>query len=150
MPSSEADLCCVVNASDTAPALLALDATVRIHGPAGQRDLKLEDFYVPPAEDVQRETVLEQGEIVTEILVPAPGRGQRSSYRKVRARKSWDFALAGVALAIQFSGQKVTSTRVVLSGAAPVPWRSRPAEEAIVGPQTGPGRRRGGSRRRDP
>ncbi|MDH3455887.1 MAG: xanthine dehydrogenase family protein subunit M, partial [Gemmatimonadota bacterium] len=88
---------------------------------------------VPPSVDVQRENVLEPNEIVTEILLPRPQPGLRSAYRKVRARGSWDFALAGVALALQFRGQTAIDGRIVLSGAAPVPWRSRTAEAAILG-----------------
>ncbi len=128
-----ADECCIVHPSDTAPALVALDAVARITGPRGRREVKLEDFHVLPAMDPTRETVLEAGEIVTEILLPPPPPGLRSSYRKVRARRSWDFALAGVALALQFRGRKVVSARIVLSGAAPVPWRSREAERVVAG-----------------
>jgi xanthine dehydrogenase YagS FAD-binding subunit len=86
-----------------------------------------------PNEDVQRETVLKGNEMVTEILLPPPVQGIRSSYRKVRVRRSWDFALAGVALAIQLAGNRVQRARVVLSGAAPIPWRSKEVEEAIAG-----------------
>ncbi len=82
--------------------------------------------------DARRETVLESGEIVTEIeLSPEPG--IRSSYRKVRTRASWDFALSGVALAIRFQNDVVSHARVVLSGAAPAPWRSKESESAMVG-----------------
>jgi xanthine dehydrogenase YagS FAD-binding subunit len=88
---------------------------------------------VPPAEDVTRETVLEAGEIVTEILLPPAAAHVRSSYRKVRARQAWDFALAGVALAFELEGGRVKQSRVVLSGAAPVPWRAREAEKIITG-----------------
>jgi len=77
--------------------------------------------------------VLEADEILVDVTIPAPGPGLRSSYRKVRARASWDFALAGVALALAFDGDTVTAARVVLSGVAPVPWRSREVEEAVVG-----------------
>jgi xanthine dehydrogenase YagS FAD-binding subunit len=79
------------------------------------------------------ETVLEPAEIVTEIVLPPPAEGLRSSYRKVRARRAWDFALAGVALAIVFSGDQAVDCRMVLSGAAPVPWRAAEAEKVIMG-----------------
>jgi xanthine dehydrogenase YagS FAD-binding subunit len=95
----------------------------------------VEEFYVPPSTDPQRETVLQPDEIVTELTLPAPAPGLRSSYRKVRARGSWDFALAGVALALQFEGDRVVAGRVVLSGAAPIPWRSAEVEAAITGRQ---------------
>jgi xanthine dehydrogenase YagS FAD-binding subunit len=127
------DQCYIVHPSDTAPPLVALEAKVRIVGPRGSRTVAVEKFHVPPSQDVQKETVLETGEIVTEVLLPPPPPGLRSSYRKVRARRSWDFALAGVALALQFSGERVMKARVVLSGAAPIPWRAKGAEEVITG-----------------
>jgi xanthine dehydrogenase YagS FAD-binding subunit len=92
-------------------------------------------FHILPEENVEKETALTPDEIVTEILLPPPRPGWRSSYRKVRARGSWDFALAGVALAIKFRGEVVEEARVVLSGAAPIPWRSREVEEFITGKQ---------------
>ncbi len=126
-------LCYIVHPSDTAPALIALQAQVSITGPRGARTIPLQDFFVGPGTDPTKETVLKQGEVVTEILLPAPASGLRSSYRKVRERRSWDFALAGVALALQMQGGKVASGRVVLSGVAPIPWRSKDVENAIMG-----------------
>ncbi len=125
--------CYIVHPSDTAPALMAYGATVHTAGPGGNRSISLGNFFVLPAQDVTREIVLEPGEIVTEIVLPPPLQGMKSSYRKVRARRSWDFAIAGVALALQFKGDIVSNARIVLSGAAPVPWRSKEAEEAITG-----------------
>jgi len=127
------DPCYIVHPSDTAPALMALGAMLRIVGPRGTRSMALEQFYVLPSQDVERETVLETEEILTEVILPPPRPGLRSSYRKVRARRSWDFALAGVALALVFDGDRVGSAGVVLSGAAPVPWRSKAVEEVITG-----------------
>jgi xanthine dehydrogenase YagS FAD-binding subunit len=124
--------CFMVHPSDTASALVAFDASVRIAGPKGSRTVPVEKFHVLPSVDVRRETVLERGEIVTEIMLP-PGRGMRSSYRKVRGRATWDFALAGIALAIRFDGGKASHVRAVLSGAAPIPWHSREIEETLVG-----------------
>ena len=129
------DGCYIVHPSDTAPALIALDAKLQIARSNGTRTVAVEEFFMPPGRDPKRETILEPGEIVTEILLPAPPKGLRSSYRKVRARRSWDFALASVALALTMSGKKVASARVVLGGAAPVPWRAREAEEVITGKQ---------------
>ena len=127
--------CYIVHPSDTAPALMALEARVGIAGPAGTRIVPMDEFYLLPSVDVHREAALEPGEIVTEIVLPPPASGMRSSYRKVRARRSWDFALAGVALALQIDGGRVRGGRVVLSGAAPVPWRAREAEGVIAGRQ---------------
>ncbi len=127
------DMCYIVHPSDTAPALAALGAVCRVSGPAASRSVAVESFHVAPTEDPQRETVLGPDEILTEIILPAPAKGLRSSYRKVRTRGAWDFALAGVALAIVFDGDTVRSARIFLSGAAPVPWQAKAAEAAIVG-----------------
>ncbi len=124
--------CFIVHPSDMAPALVAFAASVHIIGPKGSRTVTVEKFHVPPNVDLLRETVLDPGEIVTEILLP-PAQGVKSSYRKVRARASWDFAIAGLALAIKFDGDVVASVRAVLSGAAPIPWRSREIENTIIG-----------------
>ena len=126
-------ICYMVHPSDTAPALMAYEATVRIAGPKGTRRVPIDRFFVRPGEDFQKETVVGSGEIVMQILLPPSIRGLRSSYRRIRARRSWDFALAGVALALQFEGEEVRKARVVLSGAAPIPWRSREAEEVLTG-----------------
>ncbi len=126
--------CWIVHPSDTAPALVALDAKVRLTGPKGSRVLPLEKFFVLPEDDVKAENVLEPGEVLTEVTLPAPPAGLRSSYRKVRSRGSWDFALAGLALAVTMKpDRKVASARVVLSGVAPIPWRSLNVEQAILG-----------------
>jgi len=125
--------CYVVHPSDTAPALVALGASVRIRGARGTRLVAAGDFFVGPDTDVTRETVLAAGEIVTEILLPAPPPGMKSTYRKVRARQSWDFALAGAAVALTMRDATVEAARIVLSGVAPVPWRVPAAEQALAG-----------------
>jgi len=127
------DNCFIVHPSDTAPALVALQASVVIAGPNGRRTVAVENFHMPPAVDYRSETVLEPAEIITEIVLPPPAEGLRSSYRKVRARRAWDFALAGVALGIVFGGEQAIDSRLVLSGAAPVPWRCIGAEEILKG-----------------
>jgi xanthine dehydrogenase YagS FAD-binding subunit len=124
--------CWIVHPSDTAPALVALDAKVRIAGAKTSRVIALEKFYVLPDESVQKETVLEPGEIVTEVLLPPVDPAMRSSYRKVRARGSWDFAMTGFALALSLKGGKVDRVRAVLSGVAPAPWRSLNVEQALL------------------
>ncbi len=127
------DLCYIVHPSDTAPALAALGAVCRVSGSGSSRSVPVEALHVPPSMDPQRETVLDPDEVITEIVLPPPAAGTRSSYRKVRARASWDFALAGVALALEFDGDVVASARVFLSGAAPVPWRATAVEQSITG-----------------
>jgi xanthine dehydrogenase YagS FAD-binding subunit len=127
------DGCYIVHPSDTAPALVALGARAEIAGLGGKRTVPVEEFHVRPADDPERETVLAPDEVLTAILVPPPNPGQRSAYRKVRARRSWDFAVAGAALALAFDGETVTEAQVVLSGAAPVPWRAAEVEAELRG-----------------
>ena len=127
------DGCYMVHPSDIAPALIALDAVVQIAGPKGKRNVAVESFHMPPSRDYTKETTLGSGEVVTDLILPAPEEGLRSSYRKVRARRAWDFALAGVALAIVFKEDLVTDCRIAFSGAAPVPWRSKEAEAVLTG-----------------
>ena len=130
--------CHIVHPSDTAPALMALGATATVVGPGGARAVPMDDFFVLPRIDPTRETTVEQGEMVTELVLPAPGDGLRSSYRKVRGRRSWDFALAGVALALRIgAGGTVDGARVVFSGVAPVPWRSAAVERVLTGETLG-------------
>ena len=119
--------------SDTGPPLAAFGAKVKVSGPDGKRTIPVENFHVLPRDNPQAETVLKPGEMITHIELPKPAKNLRSSYRKVRARRSWDFALAGVALALEVEDDKVINGSVFLSGAAPVPWRSQPVEDAIVG-----------------
>jgi xanthine dehydrogenase YagS FAD-binding subunit len=126
-------ICYITHPSDTAPALVAYQATLRIVGPRGTKLLPIEKFYVLPNQDVRKETVLKPNEILTEILLPPQSKGLLSSYRKVRARQSWDFALAGVALALKLKEDRVEKARVVFSGAAPIPWRSKEAEQTLTG-----------------
>jgi xanthine dehydrogenase YagS FAD-binding subunit len=126
-------ICYITHPSDTAPALVAYEATLRIAGPRGTKLLPIEKFYVLPSQDVRKETVLKPNEILTEILLPPRSKGLLSSYRKVRARQSWDFALAGVALTLKLKEDRVEKARVVLSGAAPIPWRSKEAEQTLTG-----------------
>lgn len=125
--------CFVVHPSDTAPALMALEAKVSITGPRGTRQIPLASFFVSPKVSLVKENVLEAGEVVTEVLLDAPQAGTRSRYRKVRERGSFDFALAGAAIVVVMAEGRVKTARVVLSGVAPVPWRSAEAEQALVG-----------------
>ena len=125
--------CYIVHPSDTASPLVALQATARIAGPKGTRSVPVEKLFVLPAVDHTRETVLEPGEVITEILLPPPLAGGKGLYKKVRARGAWDFALGGVALALSVKDGKVSSARVVLSGVAPIPWRVPEVEKVLAG-----------------
>jgi xanthine dehydrogenase YagS FAD-binding subunit len=130
--------CYIVHPSDPAPMLSALGAELVLEGPDGRRRMLVEDFYQLPVDNLEGETVLEPGEIVTEVRIAAPGPGARSLYRKVRERRAWDFALASVALALDFDGATVRGGRVAFGGVAPVPWRSIEAEAEILGKEMTP------------
>ena len=123
----------IVHPSDLAPALIALDAKARIAGPTGDRTIPLEQFFVLPSVNVQRENILKPYEILTEILIPLPAPGTRSTYWKQMERDAWDFALVSVAAAVRQKDGKVEHARIVMGGVAPIPWRSREAEAALIG-----------------
>jgi xanthine dehydrogenase YagS FAD-binding subunit len=131
------DRCFIVHPSDTASALTALGARVTIASRKGRRTIPIESFFVPPKVSLAKENVLEPGELLTEVLLdPLPARS-RSTYRKVRERGAFDFALAGAAVVMTLSGGKVQTVRIALSGVAPVPWRSVDAEKALAGKPLG-------------
>jgi xanthine dehydrogenase YagS FAD-binding subunit len=122
--------CHIVHPSDLAPALIALNATVVTN----KRRMNLEQFFVLPRENVKAENVLEKDEIVTHVEIPRDSLGWRSTYVKVRERPSFDWALVGCAVALRLSPEgTVNDARVVLSGVAPIPWRSPEAEGALKG-----------------
>ena len=124
----------IVHPSDLAPALVALDASIELAGPDGERSLALEAFFTLPAEsDVTRENILAPDEIVTAVLIPARHEEWRSTYLKFREKSGFDFALSAVALAVRLEGEKIAEARLCLGGVAPVPWRSERAEELLVG-----------------
>jgi xanthine dehydrogenase YagS FAD-binding subunit len=126
--------CYMVHPSDTAVALVALGARARIAGPGGARTVPFSTFFVLPDRNVTKETVLERNEVLTDILLPAADTAAKSSYRKVRSRGSWDFALASVAVATSVdAGGIVRQARIVLGAAAPAPWRAEGAEKAVIG-----------------
>jgi xanthine dehydrogenase YagS FAD-binding subunit len=123
----------IVHPSDTAPALVALDAQIKIAGPSGERVMPLEKFFVLPSVDFKRENILKPAEIVTEIFVPYPKSGSKGYYHKVRERLAWDHAIVSVATVVQSSGGVARDARVVLGGVAPIPWRALKAEQLLRG-----------------
>jgi xanthine dehydrogenase YagS FAD-binding subunit len=123
----------IVHPSDTAPALIALGATVKIIGPDGERTMPLEEFFILPDVNPQRENVLEPNEVVAEVHVPKPGTNAKSFYLKARERGSFDFALVSVAAAFDMDGTTCHRASIVLGGVAPIPWRSKEAEAALNG-----------------
>jgi xanthine dehydrogenase YagS FAD-binding subunit len=125
--------CYIVHPSDCAPALIALNASVTLLSPRGKRVVPLEEFFVLPSRRMDHETILEPDEIVTEIHVPTPPTGTRSTYLKFREKKSLDFAVVGAAVALRMRDGICEEARVVLSGVAPIPWRSAEAEAVLKG-----------------
>jgi xanthine dehydrogenase YagS FAD-binding subunit len=121
----------IVHPSDLAPALVALNAQIKIAGPAGEKTIPLEKFFVLPQVDYKHENILKPDEIVTEIQVPLPKAGSKGFYHKVRERLAWDHAIVSVATVVESSGGAVRNARVVLGGVAPIPWRAPKAEEFL-------------------
>lgn len=127
------DRCYIVHPSDPASALTALGARLTITGKKGRRTIPIESFFILPKVSVLKENVLEPGDVLTEVLLDPPQPGARSTYRKVRDRGAFDFALVGAAIVVMQAEGKVRSVRIALSGVAPVPWRSTDAEGTLVG-----------------
>lgn len=130
----------IVHPSDTAPALVALDARVKILGPAGERAVAARDFFTWPTEDPARENVLREDEIVTGLLLPAPVAGVRSTYQKLLDRESWTHALVSVAVVLEMQGQVCRGARIVLGGVAPVPLERPEAARLVEGQPVTPAR----------
>ena len=127
------DACVAVHPSDLAVALVALDAVVHTRGADGERTIPIDDFYLLPGSAPERETVLQHGELIVGVEVPASPFAPRSRYLKVRERASYEFALVSTAVAIELLDGTVSSARVALGGVAHKPWRARAAEEVLVG-----------------
>ena len=125
--------CFFVHPSDTAVALMALEAQLAVTGPTGNKTVGIENFFVSPKKNVSKENILLPGEIVREIRIPAASGSTKSSYRKIAARKSWDSALASVAAVLKFENDTVSAARIVLGGVGPYPWRIEAAEKLLAG-----------------
>jgi xanthine dehydrogenase YagS FAD-binding subunit len=126
--------CFIVHPSDTAPALMALNATATISTPGGDKKVSFDKYFIGPREDILRENILQQGDLLAEIQVPALKSGTGMSFIKAQRRgQTYDFALANVATVITKKGDRVEDARIVLSGVAPTPYRAVAAEDAIKG-----------------
>jgi xanthine dehydrogenase YagS FAD-binding subunit len=125
--------CIATNASDMNVAMAALEATIHVRGPKGERSIPIADFHVLPGNTPHRETVLEPGDLITHVTLPAPAPGSRSLYLKLRDRASYEFALSSAAVVVTVAGGKVTRARIALGGVGTKPWRSTEAEEALTG-----------------
>jgi xanthine dehydrogenase YagS FAD-binding subunit len=125
--------CIATNPSDMNVAMAALEATIHIRGPKGERSIPIGDFHVLPGNTPHRETVLEPGDLITHVTLPPPAPGSRSLYLKLRDRASYEFALASAAVVVTVAGGKVTRARIALGGVGTKPWRSTEAEQALTG-----------------
>jgi len=127
------DACVATNPSDVAVALAALDATVVVRGPAGERAIPFADFYRLPGDTPERDNVLGRGDLIVSIDVPACAEGRASHYLKIRDRQSYEFALVSAAAAVAGDGRRIRSARLALGGVAHKPWRLTAAEAALRG-----------------
>ncbi len=128
-----AERCHAVHPSDLAPALIALDATLRVVGPDLDGEISVEELYTKPTASRRQMTVLGPGELIAEIYVPLPKEGARGIYLKAMERKSWSFALVSVAAQLSFEGERITDARLVLGGVAAIPWRAKDSEKILTG-----------------
>ena len=129
----EADRCVAVNPSDTAPALIALDAKFVIHGSGGEKIVDAEDYFITPATDITRMTILGPGDILTSIRIPGTWAGAQFYFEKVRDRQSWDFALVSVSSAMRITGGQIEDIRIVMNAVGPRPLRLRDVERQLKG-----------------
>lgn len=121
-----------VSPSTLGTLFIALGGTVRLFGPKGKREIPVEKFFVIPQSENQREHDLGPNEIVTEIVLPALA-GVKAATYEVRQKDAMDWPLALASVALSLNGNKVRSARVVMGYVAPVPWRSKEAEDALIG-----------------
>jgi xanthine dehydrogenase YagS FAD-binding subunit len=131
------DKCIATHPSDMNTALAALDAIVHVKSAKGERTVPFGDFHTLPGDHPEKESVLEAGELITHVELPASPFAARSHYLKVRDRASYAFALASAAVAVELAGGTIKSARVALGGIATKPWRSTEAEQALVGGKPG-------------
>lgn len=123
----------IVHPSDAAPALMALDATVHVHGPRGGDEVLMDDFFTMPEMNIRRENILRPNEIVTEISIPKPEANSKGMFLKVRERESIDFALVSLAAQMTVVNGTCERASLVLGGVAPIPWRAVEAEDYLRG-----------------
>jgi xanthine dehydrogenase YagS FAD-binding subunit len=125
--------CVAVNPSDTAPALIAVDAKMIVESSKGPKVYDAEDFFIGPAIDITRMTVMKERDLLTRIHIPSTWANAEFYYEKVRDRGAWDFQLVSVAAAFQKEGDRITAARIAVNGVAPYPVRVEAAERIVVG-----------------
>jgi len=127
------ELCYIVHPSDTATALLALNAQAKVVGPGGERMVAFDQYFHGPREDVLTENILKPNEIMTEVFIPTPAAGSKQAWTKLKDRQVYDFAVVAVAAVFTLDGNNWKDGRVTLGGVAPVPYRAQVVEDAIKG-----------------
>ena len=128
-----AERCVAVNPSDSAPALIALDAKFVLATPKGERIVDAEDYFIGPDIDITRLNILQPGDLLTAIRIPSTWAGAKFYFEKVRDRNVWDFALLNVASAMMVSGGSIERIRLAVNGAAARPLRLKVVEDAVRG-----------------
>src|ERR1700739_1383865 len=129
----QAERCVAVNPSDTAPALIALDAKFVVATPKGERVVDAEDYFVGPDLDITRMNILHPGYLLTAIRIPSTWAGAQFYFEKVRDRNVWDFPLMNVASAMVLSGGRIDRIRIAVNAAAARPLRLKAVEDAVRG-----------------
>ena len=125
--------CAMVHPSSTAVPLLAMEAEVELTSKTGKRTVAMSDFYIAPEEDLQHETAVKPGELITAIRVPAPAAGTRSAYQKYGEKESFDWPLADAGVVLTMDGNTCRKAAIVLGVAAPRPMHATEAEMALRG-----------------
>ena len=128
-----ADRCIAVSPSDTAPAMVVLDARMVVQNAGGEREIAAEDFFIGPDIDIERMTVLEPGDVLTAVRIPADWAGSRFYFEKVADRNTWDFALVSIAAAMEVSGNTIDRIRMAAGAVQCVPRRLSVVEELVSG-----------------
>lgn len=131
------EACIATYPGDMAVALAALEAQVELEGPGGSRQVSARDFHRLPGDDPSRDNVMEPGEVITGVTLPAPIRGQHI-YRKVRERSSYAFALVSIAAVLRMDQGRIAHAQLAFGGLAHKPWTDPRVEELLVGEQPGP------------
>jgi xanthine dehydrogenase YagS FAD-binding subunit len=127
------DSCCATHPSDLAVALVALDSILKLEGPQGKREVKLEDFYLLPEKRPDREHDIRPGEMITEVFVPRKAWASRSGYLKIRDRESYEFALTSAAVVLDLDGSTIRDARLAAGGVGTKPWALPQVVTALKG-----------------
>ncbi|MBI4454711.1 MAG: FAD binding domain-containing protein [Acidobacteria bacterium] len=127
------DRCYIVHPSDTATALLALNAQAKIAGPSGERLALFDKYFVTPGEDILRENILKPDELLVEVLIPTPAPDTKQAWMKLKNRQVYDFAVVSVAAAFTVENDIWKDGRIVLGGVAPIPYRAVVVENQLKG-----------------